>query len=188
MKKNIKIIIAYLSLIRFWPLLLCLACSKNRNILIEDVRWWSKCYKNQMSVFLSLLWYLEYYQEFRNLFYYRIRYASFFSFLASPLPNLYLFSENIGKGLFLQHGFSTVLSAKSIGEYCWINQQVTLGWTNEIDAPTIGNNVKIYAGAIVIGNVHIGDNSIIGAGSTVVKDVPANSTVVGPAAKVIKTF
>lgn len=95
------------------------------------------------------------------------------------MVNLYIFCDNIGKGLFIQHGFSTVISAKSIGKNCWINQQVTIGWSSGSKAPTIGNNVKIYAGAIVIGDVKIGDNSVIGAGATVVKDIPQNTTVVG---------
>lgn len=101
------------------------------------------------------------------------------------MTNLYINCEKIGRGLFIQHGFSTVISAKSIGENCWINQQVTIGWTSSVDAPIIGDNVRIGAGSIVIGNVHIGDNAIIGAGTTVVKDVPSNSTIVGAPARIL---
>ncbi|MGN0417955.1 hypothetical protein [Anaerostipes faecalis] len=43
-----------------------------------------------------------------------------------------------------------------IGSHCWINQQVTIGNTNEEDASTIGDNCTISAGAIGIGDVHIG--------------------------------
>jgi len=108
-----------------------------------------------------------------------------FKFIAPPMTNLYINCENIGKGLFIQHGFSTIISAKSIGDNCWINQQVTVGWTSSTDAPIIGDNVKIHAGAIVVGNVHIGDNVRIGAGTVVVKDVPSNSTVVGSPARIM---
>lgn len=78
------------------------------------------------------------------------------------------------------------MSATSIGENCTICQQVTIGYTSDGKSPTIGNNVKICAGAIVVGGITIGDNSIIGAGAIVVDDVPANSVVCSPKANVIK--
>ena len=81
--------------------------------------------------------------------------------------------------MYIQHGFSTIISAKSIGEKCWINQQVTIEYSNLSDAPTIGNGVRITAGAKVFGDITIGDNSIIGANAVVFKDVPPNCTVVG---------
>ena len=81
--------------------------------------------------------------------------------------------------MYFQHGFATVIAAKEIGEYCWINQQVTVGYTNKTDAPIIGNNCKISAGAIVIGDVYVGDNAVVGAGAVVTKNVKANSVVVG---------
>lgn len=52
--------------------------------------------------------------------------------------------------------------------------------------PTIGNNVTIYAGAVVVGGVSVGDNVVIGANAVVVKDVPSNVVVVGVPAKIIK--
>ncbi len=132
-----------------------------------------------------MIWLLTFYKEFRSLFYYRIKLSRLFMFIAKGGPGLYIYCDKIGKGLFLQHGFSTVISAKSIGENCWINQQVTIGYTNGHDAPIIGNNVKIYAGAIIIGNVRIGDNAVIGAGTVVVKDVPDNTTIVGARSRFI---
>lgn len=50
---------------------------------------------------------------------------------------------------------------------------------NGNDFPIIGNNVYIASNATVIGNVHIGDNAVVGAGSVVTKDVPNDSVVVG---------
>ena len=73
-----------------------------------------------------------------------------------------------------------------IGKNCWINQQVTIGFTNDTDCPTFGDNVHICAGAIVVGTVHIGDNSTIGAGAVVVTDIPSNSVAVGVPAKVVR--
>ena len=62
---------------------------------------------------------------------------------------------------------------------------VTVGEVNG-KRPVIGNNVSIYTGAIVIGNITISNNAVIGAGSVVVKDVPENAVVVGNPAKIIK--
>lgn len=72
-----------------------------------------------------------------------------------------------------------------MGENCHVYQQVTIGWANG-GQPTIGNNVMICAGSLVLGKITIGDDVIIGAGSVVVKDVPSHSIVIGNPAKVIK--
>lgn len=95
--------------------------------------------------------------------------------------------ENLGGGLCFQHGFSTIVAAKKIGRNCVINQQVTIGYTNSEDAPVIGDNVRIYAGAIIIGNVQIGDGATIAAGAVVVHDVPPHAVVGGVPAVVLKT-
>ncbi|MBA3942960.1 MAG: hypothetical protein H0X37_00190 [Herpetosiphonaceae bacterium] len=101
------------------------------------------------------------------------------------MESLYIPTSTIGPGLFIQHGFSTIIAAKSIGENCWINQQVTIGYSRD-ECPTIGNNVVITAGAKVLGNISIGDNTVIGANAVVVKNVPPNCTVVGVPAYIIK--
>lgn len=87
--------------------------------------------------------------------------------------------------MFIQHVFSTIITAKSIGDNFIVLQQVTIGYT-EKGCPTIGNNVKICAGAIVIGDIVIHDNVTIGAGAVVVKDVPAGTVVAGNPARIIK--
>jgi serine O-acetyltransferase len=102
------------------------------------------------------------------------------------MTTLFLYTEDIGKGLFIQHGFSTIIAAESIGKNCWINQQVTIGYSNATDCPAIGDNVTIYAGAKVIGKVQIGDNVRIGANAVVVKNVPDNCTVVGVPAYIVR--
>ncbi len=88
--------------------------------------------------------------------------------------------------MFIQHGFATIISAKSIGRNCWINQQVTIGYTNATDCPTLGDNVVVNAGAIVIGNVTLGDRCRVGAGAVVVKSVPPDCTVVGNPARIVR--
>ena len=102
------------------------------------------------------------------------------------MNTLFIGGKEIGPGLFIQHGFSTIISAKSIGKDCWINQQVTIGYSNVMDCPVIGDNVTINAGAKVIGKVSIGNNSKVGANAVVVKDVPENCTVVGVPAYIVR--
>ena len=71
----------------------------------------------------------------------------------------------------------------------WLFHGVTLGGTGK-DAgkrhPTLGNNVTIYAESMILGNVTVGDNVIIGAGTVSLKDIPANTTVVGAPARIVK--
>ena len=126
------------------------------------------------------------YPEFRSVFYYRFKIAKAFAFLLPPMPTLYIETADIGPGLFIQHGFSTIIAAHKIGENCWINQQVTIGYANKVDAPTIGDNVAVKAGAKVIGGITLGNNSVVGANAVVVKDVPENCTVGGVPAIILR--
>jgi serine O-acetyltransferase len=95
----------------------------------------------------------------------------------------------IGKRFFIDHGNGVVIGETAIiGDDVLIYQGVTLGGTGKEHGkrhPTIGNNVVIGAGAIVLGNILIGENSRVGAGAVVTKSVPPNSTVVGNPARVV---
>ena len=96
----------------------------------------------------------------------------------------------IGSGLRIAHRGTIVIAGKTIiGKNCTLHQNVTIGRTFGLTGgtPIIGNNVVIFPGAQVIGNIKIGDNVIIGAGSLVVKDVPSNCVVGGNPAKIIST-
>lgn len=73
------------------------------------------------------------------------------------------------------------------GTGVYVQHCVAIGINEEtLDSPIIGNNVKIGARALILGGIVIGDNVVIGGEVVVVKDVPANSTVVGVPTKVIK--
>ena len=89
----------------------------------------------------------------------------------------------IGHRLFIDHGMGVVLGETSIvGDDVTIFQNVTLGGTGKEKGkrhPTVGNAVFIGAGAKLLGNITIGQNCRIGAGSVVLHDVPDNSTIVG---------
>ena len=95
----------------------------------------------------------------------------------------------IEKHLFMDHGMGIVIGETSIiGENVTIYHGVTLGGVS-LDKgkrhPTIGNNVIIGAGAKVLGNITIGDNSKIGANSVILKDIPQDSVAVGVPGKII---
>lgn len=87
--------------------------------------------------------------------------------------------------MFIQHGFSTVIDAERIGENCWINQQVTIGYSGS-EHPMIEEGCYIHAGAKVLGGITMHKNSTAGANAVVVKDVPENAVVGGVPAKIIK--
>ncbi len=107
-------------------------------------------------------------------------------YLCPGRTNLYIDTPYIGPGLFIQHGWSTGIAAKSIGSNCWINEQVLIGFSEANERATIEDNVIVYAGAKVFGGITIGSNSKIGANAVVVKDVPKNCTVVGVPAYIVK--
>ncbi|GAA2012415.1 serine O-acetyltransferase EpsC [Brevibacterium samyangense] len=94
----------------------------------------------------------------------------------------------IGRRFFIDHAHGVVIGETTeIGDDVMLYHQVTLGGTSQEPGkrhPTIGNDVLIGAGAKVIGPVHVGDGSSIGANAVVVKDVPADSIAVGVPATV----
>ena len=96
----------------------------------------------------------------------------------------------IGRRLFIDHGMGIVIGETTIiGDDVLLYQGVTLGGTGKEQGkrhPTVDNNVVIGAGAKILGNIKIGENSRIGAGSVVVDDVPAYSTVVGIPGRIVK--
>ncbi|MGA8012165.1 MAG: serine O-acetyltransferase [Candidatus Acidiferrales bacterium] len=98
-------------------------------------------------------------------------------------------AAQIGRRLFIDHGMGVVIGETSvIGDDVTLYQGVTLGGTGKEKGkrhPTIGNGVVIGAGARVLGNIRVGDNCRVGAGSVVLRDVPDNSTIVGVPGHVI---
>ena len=148
-------------------------------------------HKENLS-FLNFCELLTFYVMVRNIFYARVAYrhhyyAKVLSVFARPLPLLDISSTaEIGGGLIVQHGYGTIIAPRKIGKNCWVNQGVTIGYTNDDDCPTLGDNVTVYAGAKILGDVHVGNNVVVAANAVVVKDVEDNCIVGGVPAKVIK--
>jgi serine O-acetyltransferase len=176
------------------PMLIPFMVSTNKKIILVDVRRWAKIVNLIDSYDLVNLLYLLYkYPEFRTLYYYRIKKGNFIGLIFMHIikswykecSSLFLYCDDIGSGLFIQHGFSTIVSAEKIGDNCWINQQVTIGYSSKNECPIIGNNVTINAGAKLIGKITINDNVTVGANAVVVKNVPSNCVVAGVPAYII---
>lgn len=95
----------------------------------------------------------------------------------------------IGRRFFIDHGMGVVIGETClIGDNVTLYQGVTLGGTGKERGkrhPTLEDNVLVATGAKVLGSITIGEGSKVGAGSVVLKNVPANSTVVGIPGKVV---
>ena len=188
-----------LGVLRFALLLPFYFCSEEKEKLDADIdRWIKELHIKLKSKIWQLTYLLWFDKSFRNIFYFRcpsvlnvlrrilckpdatLHFASFVDGKLNNIP---------GGGVFLIHPYSTIIPAKSIGYGCIFRQLTTIGTkgTNKpLAVPTIGNNVDFGANVTCIGDIKIGNNAVIGAGSVVVKDVPDNAIVVGNPARVIK--
>lgn len=95
----------------------------------------------------------------------------------------------IGRGSIFPHGGSGVVLHEHcvIGSDCRIQANVVIGGRNGLPgAPKIGNNVLIVAGAVLLGDISIGEHAQIGANAVVTHDVPAYTVAVGVPARVVK--
>src|SRR5436309_2592599 len=98
-------------------------------------------------------------------------------------------AAKIGRRLFIDHGMGVVIGeTTTVGDDVTLYQGVTLGGTGKEHGkrhPTIEDGVVVGGGAKILGNITIGKNCRIGAGSVVLRNVPDNSTVVGVPAHII---
>ncbi|MCW2687526.1 MAG: serine acetyltransferase [Mycobacterium sp.] len=174
-----------------WPLWLGVRAAKTVPTVKRDVERWTECV--EVEAIAKLTPYQQFARfagslpEFRSLMHLRTS--------AAPLPlrmllkrmypglhSLCLWTTDIGPGFFIQHGVAAMIGAESIGANCWINQQVSVGFTAK-GRPIIGDNVRIGAGAKVVGPIKIGDGATIGLNAIVMKDVPPGTVMVAPLAQ-----
>ena len=135
----------------------------------------------------ALLWYRLAHRLYRRQHFFLAR---LFSQLGRSFTGIEIHpGARIGRGLFIDHGAGVVIGETAVvGDNCTIYHGVTLGGTGKDEGkrhPTVGNDVLLGAGVKVLGPIEIGDGSRIGAGSVVLRPVPAGATAIGiPAAMV----
>jgi serine O-acetyltransferase len=116
---------------------------------------------------------------------YRFLYRYVRNFYGIELP----YSAKLGRRVIIEHQGCIVIHGDCcIGDDCIIRQGCTLGNRSldaPFDAPTLGRQVNVGAGAKILGDVHIGDGASIGANAVVLSDVPAGATAVGIPAQLV---
>lgn len=110
---------------------------------------------------------------------YRVMYRRVRNVYGIELP----YSVELGRNVVFEHQGAVVIhGCAKIGDGCIIRQGVTIGnrtLDKPLQAPTLGKNVNVGAGAKILGGVTIGDDAVIGANAVVLKDVPAGALAVG---------
>jgi len=149
-------------------------CRRKIKEIDEDLQVWSKGHIG-IGTFVSKL----YLKEYRNVFYYRLPewWVRVLNIILPKMP-LILLPSKIDGGLKITHGYSSIILAEHVGRNFEFYQNVTVGW-GRLGKPTIGDNVKIYAGAVVTGKIRIGNNVRISANTFVRENVPDYSLVYG---------
>lgn len=142
--------------------------------------------------------YLFYNIQYKTLVYYRLAVACRFPILRRLLMSAYqklslrtgieFVTPEIGGGVIMPHWGRIILSAKQIGNDLYVFHNVTIGNDYTSGTPTIGNNVFIGTNCVILGDIKIGDNVVIGACSFVNSDIPSNSMAAGNPAKVLRTI
>ena len=123
-----------------------------------------------------------------------IRYIFFFRHRKNIVCNIFflrmknkygleIYSEKIGKGLYIGHPYNITINQNAIiGEYCNIHKGVTIGQENRgkrKGCPIIGNKVWMGVNSTIVGKINIGDDVLIAPNSFVNCDIPAHSIVYG---------
>lgn len=123
--------------------------------------------------------------EYISVLYARLQGAGKILSVLGPKYPFKMQTKIIGGGIYIDHPHYTHLNAEKIGRDFKTKHNVTIG-NNRGGIPTIGDNVFVGVGAVVVGKIKIGNNVQIGANAVVTKDVPDNAVVVGNPAYIIR--
>jgi len=99
------------------------------------------------------------------------------------------YAAEIGRRVVIDHQNGILVQSLSrIGDGCRLRHNVTIGRRRSGDAtcPVLGSNVDVGVGAVILGEVHVGDDAVIGANAVVVEDVPSGALAVGIPARIVR--
>lgn len=168
-----------LNLFRLWAPILLYLLSSNKKSILSDV-----------GSFKQLCLSLVFSKHYRNLFYYRIGRCSILLSWVMPYDKSIIihYKMELGEHAHFVHNTESNINAESIGKNFICYQHVTIGTKNLFsnEKPVIGDDVILYTGAVVVGNINVGNHVHIGANSVVYKDVPDNCTICGNPARIVK--
>ena len=175
-----------------WPVFFLYYLSSKKELILKDAERNISYRRTKLNGVNAVIYLFVVDKYFRTFFYHRIGKTSFLiSWLWRKSAIFFPLCKDVGGGIYLAHPYATILNAKKIGDNFTCRQNTTLGNKSDNETskkPTIGNNVTLGANVVIIGDIEIGDNSIIGAGCVVTKNIPTNSVVVGNPARIIKTL
>lgn len=189
MKNKLILILSFFLLI---PADILFLCSKDKEIIKRDLEKYCLETPYKKANIAAFNFCMLIHKPFRSIFYYRVRKSlilrNISRLFVSPLNTIEIMGD-IGAGFRISHNYA-VIHPERAGENLFVGHGATIG-KGRVAAdgriyPVIGNNVEIYANAVVFGGITIGDNVKIGAGAVVNKDIPDNCTVVGNPGKVVK--
>lgn len=189
---NLKLIFILINYPRFIFHIISFSLSYQKYIIVSDIKRAMELWGYDYGIYTSLVYLLWYDKYFRTLFYQRIGQPAFLlSILAKSAETFILATHmKIGEGMLVIHPFSTIINAQKIGCNFTVRNDVTIGNNDSKlgreSRPIIGDNVTINVNSVVLGNINIGNNVIVGAGTLLLKDVPDNCVVVGNPATIIK--
>lgn len=167
--------------------------SKNQDMINKDIERYLEEIPYHEAGTGALNYCLLFLKPFRNIFYYRTKENHVLRGLCrmflKPVATVEITGGKIGSGFRIDHNYCVVRPHQA-GKNLTVRNGVTIGKGKEMKEkgiinPVIGDNVDIYANAVIFGGICIGNNVKIGAGAVVNKDVPNDCTVVGNPMRII---
>lgn len=188
MKERVVLLLSTIILI---PADILFLCSGEKEVIKSDLSKYSAETPYKDTGIKAFNYCILFVKPFRNIFYYRTKRSlalrNISRILIRPLNTIEIMGD-IGEGFRISHNYA-VIHPQIAGNNLFVGHGATIG-KGRADKegrvyPIIGNNVEIYANAVVFGGITIGNNVKIGAGAVVNKDIPDNCTVVGNPARII---
>jgi serine O-acetyltransferase len=187
----LSFLIALLFSFMYIPHICCYWLSSSRQAIRHDVLCLSGKLHVRLQGLSALVFCLHNDEYFRTLFYHRL----------GPITALLIGwwrpgsrgltiskTTELGAGVNFSHPYATILNAKSIGTNFSFRHLTTVGNKGfNGKRPVIGDNVTLGAQVLIIGDIRVGNNVVVGAGSVVVRDVPDNCVVAGNPAREIRS-